>query len=340
MCKLSQPDMSATMAPGNMVPQADQGIASTSGIAPMMQPGPMKEKPTKFAKLMQVVLPVAAGAGIGGFGGNWRVPGSGNEAASNFFTRQNELALQKLEIQSRLRQQSAEEAFRQSEEKRNEFYDQYLLSRARKLDEPTQEKEPAIHVQQLAGYPGVGLTTTGPDAGKTFRLSRPAGVTEEGYSDLSNTSKYGDVPLGPSEPEIEKEQKLEEPQPQVVTDTDERGVSTTRFVDKNPKSKTFGQTMSPAGGGSPVVATKHPKPEKPQKLSVSQRVQSYAEYALEKAGNDPKRATQIVQGLQSLSPELKSLVVAQLNKTSKGKLSPDVLKKLAAGAPQEVPTNP
>ena len=60
--------------------------------------------PTKFGKLMKVVLPLAAGAGIGATGGNWRVPGSGGQAAQNFFAQQAAQRMQQQDLALRRQQ--------------------------------------------------------------------------------------------------------------------------------------------------------------------------------------------------------------------------------------------
>ena len=74
-------------------------------------PQPTTKKPTKIAKLLKVALTLGQGAVAGGFGGDWRVPGSGFQASQNFFTNQANLALRQGELQRQTRDDSFRNRF-------------------------------------------------------------------------------------------------------------------------------------------------------------------------------------------------------------------------------------
>ena len=345
ICKLSQFDPAATQAnvsASQQAPWSEQAPGLTPDpltSQPTLPPASMK--PTKFAKLLQVALPIIQGGAIGAFGGNWRQPGSGGQAANQFFQQQSERALQQRALQVKQQQDAAAIQLRQSEEKRNDFYDKYLAARTDREENPVEKPTPHRYTQ-LKDYPGMELDES---TGETQAITRPAGKTSSGQSDLSNVGMEGNVPLGPPESQTEKTAKDVKPQPELVTDSDTEGVSTQHFVDKNPDSPTFGQRMSPKGGGDGTVARRAPKPERPTRLSSGQKVQSYAEQALQASGNDPAKATAIVKGLKSMDEDTKGLVIKEINKPKKSGADTDalvdsILAKRKAAPTGGIPTSP
>ena len=124
MCNLRHPvtgpDPGAT-APGPAAPSQSpiSGVNSSLDTSPA-PPTSTTMQPTKFAKLMKVVAPMIQGGLIGGFGGNWRVPGSGSEAAGNFFQQQTENALRKKSLQNQTANIQSEQQWRQAEAQRAE----------------------------------------------------------------------------------------------------------------------------------------------------------------------------------------------------------------------------
>jgi hypothetical protein len=129
MCKLSHdvpdtPNLESLPAPGlpsgglpsnpgnsfYRLQPPHQPIGSLSGPVANTQlptpPQPKSKRPTKWAKLLQAVLPIAQGGIAGSFGGDWRVPGSGFQASQNFFTNQANLALRQGELQRQTRDDS------------------------------------------------------------------------------------------------------------------------------------------------------------------------------------------------------------------------------------------
>src|SRR5665213_3886498 len=113
MCNLNHPAPTPLQQSG----APDVGSAMNTGPANPAtgSPAPPTMVPTKFSKLLKVVIPLATGAGIGATGGNWRVPGSGSEAAGNFFARQNAQQMQQKELALRTQQDSALSQERQSQ---------------------------------------------------------------------------------------------------------------------------------------------------------------------------------------------------------------------------------
>lgn len=343
MCQLKQPDPNAPMSEQSPVPMgegpatdaiASAGATQTNPVAPAM-------KDTKLAKLLKIATPIVQGGLIGGFGGNWRVPGSGNAAAQNFFTTQAELGLQR---QNQARQAAilaSQEAYRKSQEDRNRAYMQHLMDMDKvaqeRLDNPKPE---ADHVTEVSGYPGIGMHTSGAKAGTTFRLTQPVAPGEE--NDPMQATKYGlksEVPLGPPESEKmeqirhqQQEEDKSQPQAELVTEGDASGATSQHFVDKNPRSKTFGKTMSGQVGGR---AKKTPTP------SYNESVKAKADYAVQAFNGDVKKATAAVQA-SSLKSDEKALVIAEINKPKPGagklKIPDDVLKKMAQ--PEGVPASP
>lgn len=313
------------------------------GTANTLPNAPMKD--TKFAKLLKIAVPIVSGGLTGGFGGNWREPGSGNTAAQNFFGQQNELALRKMQLQQQLKQDAIINQLRQSEEARNDFYDRYLAAHTEEAEAAAHQKEnpiqkvPPKHVEQLSGYPGTAIETEGPEAGTTIQLTKPGSAPTDD-TDLSNYGAEGKkqgIPLGPPQATIDKEaaaaKKDTKPQPEIVSDTDATGASTSYFVDKNPDSPTFGKRMKQVGS----------KAAKKPQLSAGQDIQAKADYALQAFGNDPKKATAFVQGSKTLKPAEKALVIAAINKPKSTKLDAATLGRLAAGVGgggNSIPTGP
>lgn len=330
MCQLQQPDPNATGAP---TPVNAGGGPVSAVTGPMMAPGAPGMKDTKLAKLLKISLPIVQGGAVGGFGGNWRQPGSGSEAAGNFFTNQAHQRLLKQEMGLRVAQAQSAEALRQSQETRNQFYDKNLQSEIEHRDFQEEHPKPeAEHATEVSGYPGTGMYTSGARAGTTFQMTRPSPRNPDGtMKDYSSYGAEGPVPLGPpeSEKQLVMRQKQTE-QDKADTRAEQEKLANIRETGENKRLQ-----VREAGDDRRAAGRKAEKPD-------AGKVETYAGETLKAAGNDPDKALQIVDGLKTMPPEMKATVRARIRemakpgRTGKGKAVDDAianaLKKRAGAA--------
>ncbi len=103
MCKLTH---------SSPQPPSTDTLDTSTGPVTFQNQQPDAVKDTKFKKLLQVVLPIAQGGLVGGFGGDWRVPGSGFRAAQSYFGQQADLAMRQKEQQQQLANAKSENVYR------------------------------------------------------------------------------------------------------------------------------------------------------------------------------------------------------------------------------------
>jgi hypothetical protein len=110
MCNLQHQN---TQLPGG-APVGD--APQQTGTLPMTgEPTQTTQTPTKFNKLLKVLVPLAVGAGVGATGGNWKVPGSGQQAAQQYFGQQAELGLRQKQMAQELAVQQNLGQYRQAQ---------------------------------------------------------------------------------------------------------------------------------------------------------------------------------------------------------------------------------
>lgn len=88
----------------------------------------------------------------------------------------------------------------------------------------------------------------------------------------------------------------------IVTNRDAAGNESQSIVDIDPSSPTFGKVIK-AG-----ISSKAPMPKKPTASDLSSTVEQAAEAAMDRAGQDPNKAIQLVNGLSKTDPRLLPLM--------------------------------
>jgi hypothetical protein len=345
MCQMKQIDPNST-GPQVPVNSATPGpVSSVTG--PEMAPGSPVLKDTKFAKLLKVAIPIIQGGAVGGFGGNWRVPGSGGEAAANFFAQQAHQQLQKHEMALRVAQQQSAEALRQSQEVRNQFYDKNLQSeiehRQFQEDNPKPEAE---HATEVSGYPGTGMYTSGARAGQTFQMNKPTPRNPDGtMKDYSSYGAAGPVPLGPPESEKQLQMREQESEKQKKEQQDFSEKQLQEREGREDKRQRVREAGEDRRANLRADTSTKPKSEDQGKA------ETYADELLKVNGNDPDKAIAQANALKTLDPKLKELVRKHIRdavapgKKGKGTAVDDAISKSLANRAKAqagggVPTSP
>jgi hypothetical protein len=127
-------------------------------------------QPTKFAKLLKFTLPLVQGAMVGGFGGNWHVPGSGYAAEENTLDRQRQFALQKQEVDLRkqmLQRQLYDDQYRNALEAARA---REAESQGRRYDELIQQGQQPKHVIKDTSEGIMDVTEGGPESGQAHPI--------------------------------------------------------------------------------------------------------------------------------------------------------------------------
>jgi hypothetical protein len=269
---------------------------AAGGVTQATGPAQGAVKDTKFAKLLKVVTPIVQGGLIGGFGGNWRVPGSGNAAAQNFFQQRAQLALQKRYLANQTQQQAFLNALRASEMERNNFYEDYLRARTAEQEHaasaPYKGSSADEKWRPSTEYPGYLIN----DQGQLKQIMAP--------TDAQHPSA---VPMGPPESVVDREKKAKQPIPKAEVTTDAKGISTTRYRDMNPESPTYRQLID-----MPNEATRAPKPSTNEREGTQitgkdkADIERVAEAALQASGNDPDKAAAAITANKSIPNKFKS----------------------------------
>lgn len=269
--------------------------------------------PTKFAKLLRVVMPIVQGGAMGGFGGNWRVPGSGAAAAQNMFGQQRAQRLQQQEMGLRtqmLQRQLYDDQFRNAQEaarteelkSQGRRYDQLATAQAK--DKPVIEDTDA------------GMMVVDPEKAEARPITNMA------------PEQTGSLPL-PNEPTMPALHKAQRPttaeRPTVLSQGQEAVDPKTGRVIATGQPKTF--------------APKSPRPSsvktpKPDEAKVESRAQS----ALQYAGGDPEKAVTMTEQNKYISDAEKFAVIQRIRKLkppSKSKFTrtPEEMRKMATAPP-------
>lgn len=122
MCHLKHPvDMPDNSGVTPTAGAANDADALDAGMAPSSTAGAtgsshIEMQPTKFGKLLKVLMPIVHGGAVGAFGGNWRQPGSGFQASQQYFGGQANRALQQQDLSLRRQQNQNQEQNLQSEQ--------------------------------------------------------------------------------------------------------------------------------------------------------------------------------------------------------------------------------
>lgn len=306
------------------------GMSSDDSGTPTADPNAapatrLVNQPTKFGKLLKVALPIIQGGAIGGFGGDWKVPGSGERVAEDYFDRQAAQALQKKSLDRNLQN----DQFKNLLEYARANHEMQLPAAPGAAGRTWQAQGPdgKTHIWGLDPYhpqappidrgvapdtsrmqiiPGTdgyaGVKTSGPDAGKATPITTPGNQPSDPVLVSS-----GGLPIMPpsSDTEADRRNKAKQPQPEKVTKRDASGAAQDYFVDKNPQSATFGQRI----GGDAPVATRAPAPIRKSTTTPDKgKVETYAGAILDQFGGDGDKAVTAVDGMQTLPPEMKSAV--------------------------------
>jgi hypothetical protein len=307
-------------------------------------------KPTKFSKLLKAVIPIAQGGLVGGFGGNWRQPGSGNAAAQNFFGQQSELALRKQQMQQQLSAQKSLESQRQAtvdldKAREQRYASMDLTDQARvgqgdwKLNTsvypPVEENQKTGEIRPArVGRADGAATEVPPAAGGTLdwqgnpRSPLPGTPMGGGLRIPESGSEVPLTPIGMQRTEqagqrlTDEEAHRRDPKVVAEVDTDEKGVSTTHYRDTNPESPTYMQEIQPQGRR----ATRSPKP-KASSTPDKGKVETYAEELLNQFGNDADKAVNAVAGLQTMDPAMKEAVRNHIREIKRPGEKKDVFQK-------------
>jgi hypothetical protein len=133
MCNLTH---SVPQPPNTNTLATSTGPGGDVTPATFTTPQPDAIKDTKFKKLLKAALPIAQGGLIGGFGGDWRQPGSGMRVAQNFYAQQTDMAMRKQNMERELANQKSLAAQRQENIDLDKAHEARLASQ----DETDQER--------------------------------------------------------------------------------------------------------------------------------------------------------------------------------------------------------
>jgi hypothetical protein len=313
MCNLQKLDPTTAMetqqepiAPGQG-PVTD--ALAAGGVTRATGPATGAVKDTKFGKLLKVAMPIVQGGLIGGFGGNWRVPGSGNAAAQNFFTTRTQLALEKQRIANQTAQEKFLNALRASEMERNAFYEKYLTAgteqREHQANAPYKTPpDPSQTYKPLPGYPGVEVN----GLGQTRKVTAPTDATHP-----------TPIPIGEPPSQAARETQSKKPQLRAETSRNAAGTAVTRYRDVNPNSPTYMQLQD-----ENQPATRAPLPRRAGSTKADQgKIEQYAEAiaAGVKAGKNAE------EGLALIPPQYRAAVrqrVREMGRPLKPKVQIDL----------------
>lgn len=372
MCDLTKPVTTGLTSVGTPPTFPTGDSPETTGdlpLSPRMTIPRTEMQPTKLAKLLKFAMPMAQGALIGGFGGNWRVPGSGFSAYENFLQTKNNMAMQKLAMQQSMQNNAALRKYRDAEAQRML---EYNAQQTRDVEQPdgsivTMQFNPKTSRYDIpVGKSGrmaerarpqvvdssQGLIEQEPGSNDWRRVHikddeqvRPSTDETEGEPGWSVTGgrppqQQSSIEPIPGEPLHKFTRPAAAPRPIKETSRDARGVETDQYVDP--------ATMKPVGG--PV--TRQPKPRagstrQPPKPDTGV-VETYTQRILGNVGGDTKKALDAVAGM-NIPADVKGRIQKRLEdidrQNNRGKkdfrrfLSPEQQKQLetGGGAPGQMP---
>lgn len=347
MCNLRHPVTAAgpgTTDYGYGVGESGQDPGPSKNVIPGAETTTMQ--PTKFGKLLKVAMPLIQGGLAGGFGGNWRQPGSGFQAAGNFFQNQTNNAMRNKELNLRTQNAQSQEALRR---------EQMNLDRARSNviggtythedadgNRGRYKINPDTGEEQLLGRDPLpeSYTTRDTDQGlvKVERKSgtiTPATMQQSGKSADTSPSTAAQplpspetrtLPFDPQPNENVQQSdngvQLHAPakaakspaRPIVRTNRDAKGVETDYEYDP-----TTGNKLSDT-----PLATRQPRPRAPAKSTAASQKdakqgqsETYADATLKAFNGDLDKATSFVNNSQSMNPSMKAEVRKLMRDASK-----------------------
>ena len=269
-------------------------------------------QPTKFAKLLRVVMPLVQGGLAGGFGGNWRVPGSGFQAARELNRDQQMIPFQQQELQERIRAQRAQEGLEAARVKAlGDTGEQRTIDRA---------VDGQVHTFQYNPKSGTYDTDLGPSGRMAERANRNViRETDAGFMSMDPESgeatpvenmapeKTGSLPL-PNEPEVAP---LQAPQKQIAAQRPVTLGEGQELVD--PKT---GQVITPARPRTSAPRSPRTGRAMPDKPDVGQ-VQHYAEEFMQRSGGNADLAIRTMNALQSLPDAQKEAIEKRMREMAK-----------------------
>lgn len=279
-------------------------------------------KDTKMGKLLKYGLPLVQGGLTGAFGGNWRVPGSGFQAAQQATLNQRQLALQRLALQRAIANDRALRDYREAEAQRARNYEG---QQTKDLEMPdgtkhtfqynprtgTYDKDLGVSGRGTATRPEIADTSQGlienvPGTTRWKRVQiendQPSAQGEpgqEGWS-VKGTAPPESEPEATSMPSEPLHRYQKPPAPQRMTSRDASGRETTAFVTPEPG---VSATREPR----PTKPTRGRQPPKPDTGTVETYVQSF----LKKSNNDPQTALNVV-GQMNIPSDIKGRIQKRL----------------------------
>jgi hypothetical protein len=325
VCKLQHAAQVPSQGPDSNEASGDyqDSLDASAGGAGSPQAAPATRtemQPTKFSKLLKVVLPMAQGGAIGAFGGNSKVPGSGFQASERYFGNQAELGLQK----QRLQQSQQNDQFKNMLEYARAGHEASMApfggAQAGRTWQADVDGKP--HVFRASPYSGnpedlgeapapkatmrpvqtaqgmQSFETTGPEPGKTTPLTTPP-------------SQQPDNPMLVSNPGVPLEPPTRAAQPKKETSRDKTGKESDYYIDPQSGKRT---TDQPGATREPRPRAARATQAKPDQGLVESAAESFMQSV-------PKGATddQIESALASVKadPALKAAVREQIRKMKK-----------------------
>lgn len=282
-------------AGGDDPAQADMNVPSSSTTM----------QPTKFAKLLKVVWPLAQGALVGGFGGNWHVPGSGFQAEQALQERNRQYGLQQQELQIRremLQRQYAADQYRNALEAARTKQADAMAERYAQLAEGQVRTKPQIEDTDA------GLMSVDPETAQ----ARP--VTNMAPEETGSLPLPGESQVAP----LHKTQRALAPErPVVVGEGQELVQPSTGKVVTPARPKTF----------APKVPRAADEKKKQQGIA-----ESYADQTLQAFGGDADKAIAFLDQSRNIDPALK----AEVRKLIRDMKKPATGRKLPALTDQQM----
>lgn len=270
-------------------------------------------QPTKFAKLLKFVAPLAQGALVGGFGGNWRVPGSGFQAEQQVQERNRQFGLQQQELGLRrdmLQRQYAADQYRNALEAARTKQADAMADRYAQLAEGQVRTKPQIEDTDA------GLMSVDPETAQ----ARP--ITNMAPEETGSLPLPGESQVAP----LHKTQRAMAPErPVVVGEGQELVQPSTGKIVTPPRPKTFAPRAPRAADA---------------KNATQGKAETYADALVKQFGGDADKALAAVEDLKSLDPAMKAEVrklIRDIKKPATGRklpaISPDQMKRLAQAPP-------
>ena len=261
-------------------------------------------EPTKFGKLLKVVMPLVKGGLQGGFGGNWQQPGSGFAAQQGFMQRQVQNAMQQQALKNQTANMQSEQQWRQAEAQRAEAQAQGV-GRIYEADDANGER----HTYRIKP------DGTSEDLGKKTLPGKFVRGTDAGGIDVMDTRNGVISPVPDEEPEKHGNLPFpgEEDEPQLQP--------APKTAPRSTRPLILPQGAEEVDEGGKVLATGKPKtfaPKSPRAGAAPKpdegKVESRAQAALQYSGGDPEKAVQATQQNKYIPDAEKFAVIQRIRK--------------------------